>query len=184
MQLGSGHSISCGDGGLVVVICWGVVVVVVVVVADDDAAAVVVVVGGVGVGVGVEACAEGVWDTCCSGTGLLLLLPLAPLELDLERLAFFGSGAGLSASLPFLLLLFPVSDLTGLGGGLKVGVEVPPRLPLLLAFLNLPLVSATVRSGVGTVVVAAVVALPLLPLPLGVRDSISLVGESQNLGMT
>lgn len=101
-----------------------------------------------------------------------------PRELARERFQFFGSGV--SGSLVFRLVP-PGSDLTGLGGGLLVGVRFPLR-PFTLAFRNLPLlVSVTVTSlltGVPAVVVAA---RPLLPRPLGVRDSISLVGESQNL---
>lgn len=104
-----------------------------------------------------------------------------PRDEARDRFQFLVSGV--SFSLP-LRLVPPGSDLTGLGGGLNVGVTFPLR-PLTLALRNLPLrVSVTLRSlpGVVVVVVAAVVAArPRLPRPLGVRDSMSLVGESQNL---
>lgn len=133
LQLGSGHSISCGDAG-------------------------------------------------CSGPGLLAPF-VAPREEARDRFQFFVSGVSGSRA---LRLVPPGSDLTGLGGGLKVGVTFPLRpltagVVLVLALRSLPLrVSATLRSLVGAPAVV-VAARPLLPRPLGVRDSISLVGESQNL---
>lgn len=118
----------------------------------------------------------------CSGPGLLEPLVGVPRDDARERFQFLVSGV--SFSLP-LRLVPPGSDLTGLGGGLNVGVTFPLR-PFTFALRNFPLrVSVTLRSLVGVVVVAVVVAVvaarPRLPRPLGVRDSISLVGESQNL---
>lgn len=120
-----------------------------------------------------------------SGPGLLAPLVGVPLDEARERLKFLLSTV-VSGSRT-LRLVPPGSDLTGLGGGLKVGVTFPPLRPLtpgavvVLTLRILPLrVSVTLRSlaGVPAVVVAP---RPLLPRPLGVRDSISLVGESQNL---
>ena len=68
------------------------------------------------------------------------------------------------------------------GAGAGVGVVGVPRRPLVAFWRSLPLrVSEGVSGGPLGVPGAATPVRERLPRPLGVRDSMSLVGESQNL---